>query len=525
MRRMRGRSVFITMAALAVGVMAGPASADTVPDLTVAVQAGDTVVSTLTSSPTADTPLLASVTATTAGEVTFRDVLAEPVRGYTMMAPGMTIMLPETQSSNPHAITFSFRASELPAGAEFADLTVFADGKVVAPCAVDPKSGRAAPIPCTSGAVRAVTADTVSVLAAASVTWTFGTIGIARIAGSDRYDTARVIAETFAQTNVFRRDAVILANGTDAKGGFDALSANYLAGVMHAPILLTSAVTLPKPTVAALTEIFQGATGTITIYVMGRADSVSPVVRSDAIVAVRATAPGAQVVIKEISGQNRYATAAAAASAGGARAAGSYDLGRGLGATMFLASGEIAADALAAGAVSAAARIPVLLTPYAPTLPGEVLDVIRDLGIKNVIVLGGPDRVSKAVVGQLGDAGVYAARLAGSGSQGRFDTAAMVNEFAYAPVTDHGLGLTPGAYAVSYIANGADGFADALAVGPLAAATTSPLLTVPKDELPASTGEFLKNFNAGFGRNGLTLLGQEDRITPALAAALLAATN
>lgn len=62
-----------------------------------------------------------------------------------------------------------------------------------------------------------------------------------RIGGTDRYQTAALLAQQFGSAN-----AVIVANGSTAKGGFDALSANYLAGQLGAPIVLTGGEALER---------------------------------------------------------------------------------------------------------------------------------------------------------------------------------------------------------------------------------------------------------------------------------------
>src|SRR4051794_40971039 len=69
---------------------------------------------------------------------------------------------------------------------------------------------------------------------------------LTRIAGTDRYDTARLNATTtFGQSTV-----VVLSSGQSFP---DALTGNYLAGLIQVPILLTTRDAVPSPTLAALT--------------------------------------------------------------------------------------------------------------------------------------------------------------------------------------------------------------------------------------------------------------------------------
>jgi putative cell wall-binding protein len=305
-----------------------------------------------------------------------------------------------------------------------------------------------------------------------------------RIAGSNRYGTAALIAEQFINADSAYTGAVVLANGENFKQGLDALSANYLAGAQHAPILLTQAGALPAATVAGLRAVLTGQAGA-TIYVMGGVDSVS-----DAAVAqakkIAETVTGGTVTVKRIAGADRYATSAASATSSGA--VGTVTIGSGTGMrTVVLASGEVNADALAAGSLSFAAHLPVLLT-QARSLPNPVQEAITKLGVKQVIVLGGTDRVSAAVVKSLAAIGVTSVtRIAGTD---RFDTAARIYRFARSNAS---VGMDGSAV---YLANGITGFPDALAVGPLAGATSSSVLTVTGTSLPGSTAKFLTSYKA-----------------------------
>ncbi|MEO7125360.1 MAG: cell wall-binding repeat-containing protein [Nakamurella sp.] len=351
---------------------------------------------------------------------------------------------------------------------------------VSAPTASNPP---AAPAPAGSGAG-------ISVLAAS------------RIAGKDRFDTSALIAEEFIAADPAFDGDVVIANGESAKQGFDGLSANYLAGARHAPILLTQARTLPPSIQAALRELYAGrASG--TIYVMGGSDSVSDQVAGQALAAARVASGGAVTLVR-VAGDNRYATAAAAADAGGPIGTVSLTAGGPKLKTAFLASGEINADALAAGAISGGYHIPVLLTQPG-TLSGPVAAEIKRLGIRQVIVLGGADRVSPGVVAELAGLGVTGTkRIAGTD---RFDTSARLDEFARAALQPVHGGTTV------YLVNGLIGFPDALSVGPLAGATGSPIVTTPPGSLPKSVADFLTD---AAGLDSVTALGQDQTISQTL---------
>src|SRR4051794_10015646 len=69
-----------------------------------------------------------------------------------------------------------------------------------------------------------------------------------RLAGTDRYDTAAKVAKSSFGTS----KNVVLASGTTYP---DALAGGYLAGLVVAPILLTTRDGLPAPTSQALTHL------------------------------------------------------------------------------------------------------------------------------------------------------------------------------------------------------------------------------------------------------------------------------
>jgi len=355
------------------------------------------------------------------------------------------------------------------------------------------------------------------------------TIGSAapRIAGSDRYATAADIADRFAAGSPV--NAVVLANGLNAKDGVDALSANFLASAVGAPILLTdSSDSLPSATRGALVSLFKDATGVtvsgkqvVTIYVMGKTDSVADAAANEAQFIAKAAVNSSvdSVEIVRVAGDDRYETSAAVVGQGNVTI-GSYKIkaGQQYLKTAILASGAVNADALAAGSLSASANVPVLLTTAGDALPTTVADAIKAEGIKQVVILGSTDRVSDAVVGSLADLGVTSTyRIAGTD---RYATAADLYSFAtQQPTTDKlGLGLT--LQSVAYLANGTAGFADALAVGPLAGQTSgSPaaILTVPTATLPDSTSKFLKaqstNADPAGQIAGIVTIGQTDRVS------------
>ncbi|MBN9608731.1 MAG: hypothetical protein BGO26_11635 [Actinobacteria bacterium 69-20] len=338
-----------------------------------------------------------------------------------------------------------------------------------------------------------------------------------RIAGADRYDTAAKIAAQFGPAGT-----VVVANGSTEKQGFDALSANFLAGVVGAPILLTGGASLPSATAASIKSVLQGSSGSgYQVLVMGKADSVSDAVVAQINAIVQALAGDKVNHVVRVAGSSRYDTAVAAATFNGddptGHWVGSYTIGDGstLGKTAFLVSGASNADALAAGPISNALRIPVYLTP-ADALPVSVAGALMSQGIKNLIVLGGGDRVPDAVVAQAKAAGVATSvRIAGGD---RYETASKLYDFARSTLADSG-GAHYGSAGPSpvFLANGTVGFPDALAVGPLAAQGRAALLTTAAETLPPAAAAFLTKYASSV--SGVTALGQEATVSAAVLAA------
>lgn len=331
-----------------------------------------------------------------------------------------------------------------------------------------------------------------------------------RTAGLNRYDTAGRLAQQYAALpGGAQPRAVVIANGENRKGGFDALSANYLAGRVGAPILLTSADTLPDETALALRAMLNGVSAPVTLYVMGKADSVSDVVVSK-LTQIARQATSATVTAKRVSGDNRYATSAAAASIG---AVGTVSFAKGSPQykTAILASGLVSADALAAGPLSFSLGVPVLLTGTG-ALPPEVVSVIKKQGIKQVFALGGADRVSASQFAELRALGVTVIkRIAG---KNRYATSADLYSFAArstttAAASGGGLGWVTGS--TVYVANGTTGFPDALAVGPLAGAQHAALVTSGPAKLDPAVATFTKGQGVP-----LTALGQPATLSDAL---------
>ena len=278
------------------------------------------------------------------------------------------------------------------------------------------------------------------------------TTALGSIVGLDRYSTAAQAATaafTVATT-------VVITSGTTFP---DALSASYLAGAVGGPILLTDPATLSPPAAAAITAL-RARTATI----VGGPFAVSIPVEQ------QLTAMG--LTVTRVSGATRYDTSAAVALSQSASHVGTV----GGMPTAILASGATFPDALAAGPLAFARALPVILTDSA-TLSAPAAAALRTLGVTHVLIAGGVASVSSAVEAALDASGITTTRLAGAD---RFDTAARIAAYA---VNDLGFSFTRPA-----LADGTE-FPDALAAGPFAGKSLSPILLTHL--VPAATAASL----------------------------------
>ena len=206
---------------------------------------------------------------------------------------------------------------------------------------------------------------------------------VRRIGGTDRYDTARLVAErTRTELGLAWDGRVFLATGEDYP---DALAAGPLAARGGWPVLLTGTSTLPTATQEALVAL-----GATKILVLGGTSAVSDEVRVIAEGIVGSSA-------SRLYGENRYATAVRVATYGAASADLDWD-------GMALATGRGFADGLAGGPSQAAQGAVVLLT-RGDVLSTETSQAIfaHKAQIDVVRFLGGRAAISEAVRTQVAD--------------------------------------------------------------------------------------------------------------------------
>lgn len=340
--------------------------------------------------------------------------------------------------------------------------------------------------------------------------------------------------------------AVVLATNNTYQ---DALSASYLAGRLGTGVLLTSPGSLSASAASAIR--IEGIT---EVYVIGGPAAISPAVISQVegltayncggntpVTSLVGGAAKVQVV-GPIYGQTADGTAAAVAQyfntsgVGSVSVPGAYGMyndttGNSSSApatteplrTAILATNAGFQDAASASAV-AYQGFPLLLTPGA-SLGSQAQQAIVNLGIQQVIVMGGPLAISNSVVTQLQGMGVSVLRIAG---QDLGDTSQMLAQFEQNGTNVAGQqdGLGWGSSGTVLVARG-DYFSDAITGSAVAGVTHSPiLLTLSPSSVSPSVITFLNNA----GSNGaqfqvfeLNVLGGPLAITQTTVSTLFAA--
>lgn len=283
------------------------------------------------------------------------------------------------------------------------------------------------PYPLVAAAVGAtVLAGTAPVSATSA--FAFG----ARLAGASRFDTAAAVAGVSFSGHV---DNVVLVNGETAHA-VDALSANYLAGALQGAVLLTKTDVTPQTTLDRLASMTPKA-----IYVLGGTLAVS----DTQIAALKAKG---YTNIKRFFGQTRYDTNLVANESAVAGAPGTLADANGVQKrTAIIARGDLLPDALAAGALAYGSHLPLILTsPTALTLDAKAQ--LRELGIQQVIIMGGPLAITQSVETAIGALNITVRVRAGATGQGRSYTSYALANFERAHVpgwSSSGLTVASGA--------------------------------------------------------------------------------
>jgi alpha-tubulin suppressor-like RCC1 family protein/putative cell wall-binding protein len=301
----------------------------------------------------------------------------------------------------------------------------------------------------------------------------------------------------------------------------DALASQYLAASLTTGTLLTPTSRLSPATETALRD-----EGITHVYIVG-----GPLAVSTAVAAAIGSLPvydcggktesGGVIQVTRITGATEYATARAVSAfvaadfVGHADISGAYagtnaeggdgafndtagngsssPAAAGTLATAIVATGATFQDAESASAISYVEHFPVLLTTPTALSP-QAATAIRELAIKQVIVMGGQVAVSDAVASELEELGVSVLRVAGVDDT---DTAVETADFE---MSDVGLHWAPVDRVV--VARGtffSDGLAGAVVeagAGRSNAHDPEPLLL---SDSPTTAGQYLTSFFEAVG--------------------------
>ncbi|MEE8601688.1 cell wall-binding repeat-containing protein [Euzebya tangerina] len=275
-----------------------------------------------------------------------------------------------------------------------------------------------------------------------------------RLAGPTRVETAVALSQATRRPGTSRAVVIVPSDSH-----VEALVAAPLAGMLDAPVLLSGTGGLP---VAVRDEVDR--LDVRNAYIIGSEALLSSQTEADLAAAGVAN-------IARIGATDRYALSAAVAqellSYGG-------DIDD---VILALGDAEEASrawpDALSASALAAQTGAPILLTD-GTGLSDAVVDVLAVVGADQVTVVGGTAAISDALSGEAAAAAGASVRRLGGAT--RYSTSVAVAEAAVDAGLDAGR---------VWVATGLN-YPDALAAGPAAASSSSPLVLVDGDGLPGS---------------------------------------
>ncbi|MFB2598037.1 cell wall-binding repeat-containing protein [Herbiconiux sp. P17] len=194
-----------------------------------------------------------------------------------------------------------------------------------------------------------------------------------RVGGADRYAvSAALSAREFNVGSI-----AYIASGQNFP---DALSGSAAAGHRNGPVLLVTKDGVPGSVATELDRLHPSK-----IVVLGGPNSVSDATLTEVVAHTPTGTPAAR-----LAGADRYAVSAAVS-------ADTYPTGA---STVYVASGAVFPDALSGSAAAIVANAPVLLVTK-DGISDAVAAELERLNPRRIIVLGGPNTVSDAVVFQL----------------------------------------------------------------------------------------------------------------------------
>lgn len=303
---------------------------------------------------------------------------------------------------------------------------------------------------------------------------TLAEVDVTRYGGADRYATSLQVAEAVAAHAGGTLDSVVMVSG---RNWTDAVVAAPLAGSLGAPVLTT-----PPNALRTDTAEFLQRTGVSHALIVGANSDTAGVGPS-----VAEALETLGISVERVTRADQYSTSVAAAH----RLGEPGDMGI-LGRTAIVASGEVFADALVAGAFAARGPHPVLLTPPNRLHPG-VTSYLLSVGTEHVVVMGGTAALHQDVEDALVALGVEVTRLAGSS---RYDTAVRAAELVV-----HGYNQTCFTARRVGLARARVPF-DSFSAAPLLARLCTPLLLADPGTIPAATANYLDQVRADIAPSG-----------------------
>jgi len=302
-----------------------------------------------------------------------------------------------------------------------------------------------------------------------------------RIYGSDRYATSAAVSHRIydnanikgnyenGYSDLYVYDAIVASGQNFA----DAITGSVLAAAYDAPLYLTKRDSFPASVAEELRRVFSGQSmyfydNETTVHVVGGEAAIG----DGALAGIGMVETVSNVNV--IAGADRYETAALVA----ADVEAEEDV-----SVAYIVNGSAWADAIAVAAV-APYNDGVILLSKTDMVPQVTLDALTDLGITDVIIVGGEAVVTAdaaddlaAVVG-----GANVERIAGAT---RYETARLIAEHG---VDDAGM------TAEAMLLASGETFPDALSAGTMAWWLEAPVLLTRKNVLSGDVVMFMQDY-------------------------------
>lgn len=286
---------------------------------------------------------------------------------------------------------------------------------------------------------------------------------LSRVSGSNRIETAIELSK-LAYTNQDQVDTVFLAG---YNGDADALAANFLAGQLHAPLLLVRKDKLDKEVLNEIERL-----NPREIVVLGG----EAVVSENVVDELKKQDKDQNYKIKRIKGSSRIETAVNIAKDYLDKAVEYGAIGDKKLEEVFIVDYHALVDALAIGPVSARDGIPILIIKN-NQLPDEVKDFLQDYQVERATIVGGNNTVG----------GQGKEELEEYLGQGQVDRVYGSNRIGTSLEIAKEYFIHPQAL---FLANGWNN-ADALLGGYFAAMTNGPILLSKKDRLDKGIEDYI----------------------------------